>query len=62
MKTVGADGKETTDQATYQLDGKTLTATSKNVNAKDEDIFVLNKQQVSRTGAIEIADRQANSS
>ena len=90
MKTVGADGKETTVQTTYQLDGKdypvtgageydglsgkqidsntaeftlkkagktvrtprrtvsmdgkTLTATSKNVNAKGEDTFVFSKQ------------------
>jgi hypothetical protein len=90
IKTVGADGKETTAQTTYQLDGKdypvagaaeydslsgkqidgntaeftlmkagktvgttrrtvsmdgkTLTATSKNVNAKGEDTFVFSKQ------------------
>jgi hypothetical protein len=90
MKTVGADGKETTIQTTYQvdgkdypvtgaaeydslsgkqidsnradftlkkggktvgttrrtvsMDGKTLTATSKNVNAKGEDTFVFSKQ------------------
>ena len=90
MKTVGADGKETTVQTTYQLDGKdypvtgtaeydslsgkqidsktaeftlkkagktvgttrrtvsmdgkTLTATSKNVDAKGEDSLVFNKQ------------------
>ena len=90
MKTVGADGRETSVQTTYQLDGKdypvtgtaeydslsgkqidsktaeftlkkagktvgttrrtvsmdgkTLTATSKNVNAKGEDTLVFNKQ------------------
>ncbi len=44
MKAVGADGKETTVQATYQLDGKTLTVRSKNLNAKGEDTFVFNKQ------------------
>lgn len=90
MKTVGADGKETTVQTTYQLDGKDypvtgaaaydsltakqidantaeftlkkagktvgttrrrvsmdgkiLTATSKDVNAKGEDTFVFTKQ------------------
>ncbi len=38
MKTVGADGKETTTQTTYHLDGKTLTATSKATNAKGEKI------------------------
>jgi len=42
MRTIGTDGKETTVQTTYQLDGKTLTATAK--NAKGEDTLIFNKQ------------------
>ncbi len=41
MKTVGTDGNETTVLTTYQLGGKTLTATAK--NARGEDTLIFNK-------------------